>query len=245
MLTLAAPQGEVAAALVDCAREAVRRIDLRSHRGVHPHVGALDVAPVVYLEPPQRGPATAEALTAAGLIAEELELPTFLYGELATSEAHRERASLRSGGPRRLAERMASGELQPDFGPRRADPAAGAVLVTARPPLVALNIDLASDDVELARRIAAELRESRGGFRGVRAIGLLLPSRGRAQVSLNVHDHREAPLWAIVAAVRARAEVAETEIVGLVPGEALEGVASQVPIRGFDPERQLIPKPLR
>src|SRR5205807_818803 len=124
--------------------------------------------------------AIAAALTAAALIGDELDLPVFLYGNLATAEDRRERASLRAGGPARLAERVAGGELVPDHGPRRVDPRSGAVLVTARPPLVAFNLDLASDDVELARRIAAGLRESGGGPAGVRAIGLYLHERGRA-----------------------------------------------------------------
>ena len=107
-----------------------------------------------------------------------------------------------AGGPAGLAERMAGGELVPDYGPRAPHPTAGAVLVTARPPLIAFNVDLVTDDVEVARRIAASLRESGGGLPGVRAIGLFLADRGRAQVSTNVHDHRAAPLREIVARVR-------------------------------------------
>jgi glutamate formiminotransferase len=246
VLTLAGRQGELAAALVAGARETVLRIDLRRHEGAHPHVGALDVAPVVYLDEERRGPACAEALTAAALMGDELGLPVFLYGELATREEHRHRAAIRDGGPARLAERIASGELRPDHGPERLDPAAGAVLVAARPPLVAFNVDLATDDLELARRIAAELREGGGGgLPGVRAIGLALPRRGRAQVSTNVEDHRAVPLREVVAAVRERAEVAEAEIVGLAPAAALEGFPEDVPLRGFSPERHVIENALR
>src|SRR4051812_10756957 len=187
--TLAARQGELARALVDGAREALARIDLTTHSGDHPHVGAIDVAPVVYLDPARRGAACAEALTAAALIADEVGLPVYLYGELAQG---RERHELRRGGLAGLAH---SG-VEPDFGPSELDPRAGAVLVAARPPLIAFNVDLATDDANLARDIAAELRESGGGLPGVRAIGLYLPSRGRAQVSTNVHDYRQAPLAA-------------------------------------------------
>src|SRR5579884_117413 len=208
VFTLAGRQGALARSLVAGAREAARRIDLTTPRGRHPHVGALDVVPVVYRTEVERGPAFAEALTAAALIGDELSQPVFLYGELATDDSRRERAGLRAGGPTRLAERIRSGELEPDFGPRDLDPRNGAVLVTARPPLVAFNVDLRSDDVELARRIAAELREAGGGFGGVRAIGLFLPARGRAQVSFNVHDHRAVSLAEITAAVAARADVA-------------------------------------
>jgi glutamate formiminotransferase / 5-formyltetrahydrofolate cyclo-ligase len=244
VFTLAARQGELARSLADGALAAVERIDLSRHDGLHPHVGALDVLPVVYLDDEQRGPAVAEALTAAGLIADELGLPVFLYGELATRPEHAERAWLRRGGRAELARSLEAGELVPDYGPARAHPTAGALLATARPPLVAFNVDLASDDVELARRIAAELRESGGGLPGVRALGLSLPERGRAQVSTNVHDHRAVPLRLIVERVRARAEIAEAELVGLAPAAALEGFPDDVPMRGFRPERHVLERAL-
>jgi glutamate formiminotransferase/glutamate formiminotransferase/formiminotetrahydrofolate cyclodeaminase len=238
---LAAPQRELADALAAGARAAAERIDIGANDGVHPHVGALDVAPVVYRGEDERGAATAAALTAAALIG-ELGIPVFLYGDLATDAARRERADIRRGGPRELGRRMARGELRPDYGPAEIHPTAGATLVTARPPLIAFNVELASDDVELARAIAAEIRESGGGLPGLRAIGLRLPSSGRAQVSMNVHDHRAAPLAEIVARIAARAPVAETELVGLAPAEALEDFPPEVPLRnrrtiegGLDP----------
>ena len=245
VFSLAARQGEVAQALLAGARPALTRVDLRAHAGLHPHVGALDVAPVVYLEAAARGAACAEALTAAALIGEQLELPVFLYGDLATAPERRERADLRRGGPAGLAARMAAGELRPDYGPTRAHPSAGAVLVTARPPLVAFNLVLATGTLELARRIAAGLRESGGGLAGVRAIGLWLERRGRAQVSVNVHDHRRTPLARVVEAVRAEAEVADTELVGLAPRAAFEGFPADLAVPGFDPARHLIENALR
>jgi glutamate formiminotransferase len=133
----------------------------------------------------------------------------------------------------------------PDFGPPRPHPTAGVTLAAARPPLVAFNIDLASDDLELARRVAGEIREAGGGLPGVRAIGLYLPERGRAQVSTNVHDYRVTPLHAVVEAVRERAEVAEAELVGLAPEAAFERFPEDVPIRGFSPERHLLENALR
>jgi glutamate formiminotransferase/glutamate formiminotransferase/formiminotetrahydrofolate cyclodeaminase len=238
--TLAARQGQLAAGLAAGARAALQAIDLRRHPGIHPHVGTIDVVPVVYLDDGQRGAACAEALTAGALIGDELGVPVFLYGDLATDPSRRERAELRRGGPQRLAERIAAGELAPDFGPRRIDPRAGATLVAARPPLVAFNVDLDSDDLELAQAIAAELRESGGGLPGVRALGLQLAARGRAQVSTNVHDHRAVPLAEIVARVRARARVAECELVGLAPAAAFDGFPGDVPMRDFDPRRDLI-----
>jgi glutamate formiminotransferase/glutamate formiminotransferase/formiminotetrahydrofolate cyclodeaminase len=244
VFTIAGAQGELAPALLGAARAALRLIDLRTHEGLHPYVGAIDVAPVVYLDEDRRGAACAEALTAAALMGDRLELPVFLYGELATRPEHLERADLRRGGPAALADRMAGGELVPDYGPALPHPTAGAVLVTARPPLVAFNLDLVTDDVETARRIAGTLREADGGLPGVRAIGLFLPERGRAQVSTNVHDYRATPLREIVARVRAQAEVADAELVGLAPRAALEGFPDDVRLRGFSPERHVIEEAL-
>ena len=243
--TLAARQGEMAEALFGGARSAIARIDITAHTGIHPHVGALDVMPVVYLDEERRGAATAEVLTAAGLIGEELGLPVFLYGELATRPEHAERAWIRRGGPRELARRLESGELIPDYGPPRPHPTAGAVLAAARPPLVAFNVDLATSDLAVAKRIAAGLRESGGGLPGVRALGLYLEDRNRAQVSTNVHDHRATPLREIVEFVRDQAEVAEAELIGLAPRAAFEGFPDDVPLRGFDPERHLLEEVLR
>jgi glutamate formiminotransferase/glutamate formiminotransferase/formiminotetrahydrofolate cyclodeaminase len=243
--SLAARQGEVAEALLSGARAAAATIDLRRHRGAHPHVGAIDVAPVVYIHEAARGAACAEALTAGALIGDELGIPVFLYGDLATGPERRERADIRRGGPERLKQRMAAGELRPDYGPPRPHESAGAVLVTARPPLIAFNLDLDTDDVELAKRIAARLRESGGGPSGVRAIGLYLPARGRAQVSFNVHDHAAVPLRTLVAEVASEAPIAEAELVGLAPASAFEGFPEDVPLRGFDPERHLIENALR
>ncbi|MEA2331446.1 MAG: glutamate formiminotransferase / 5-formyltetrahydrofolate cyclo-ligase [Thermoleophilaceae bacterium] len=244
VFTLAGRQGELAAGLLGLARACVEHIDLRRHDGVHPHVGALDVMPIVWLDEERRGAAGAEALTAAALIGEDAAVPVFLYGDLATRPNHVERAWLRRGGPAGLAERMEAGELIPDYGPARAHPTAGAMLATARKPLVAFNVDLATDDVELAKSIAAELRESNGGLPGVRALGLYLAERGRAQVSTNVHDHKAVPLAAIVERVRARAPVAEAELIGLAPRAAFEGFPDDVPLHGFTPERHILEEAL-
>lgn len=241
VLTFAGDQAEVAEGLLAGAREAVAAIDLRAHDGLHPHVGAIDVAPVVHLDSATRGAAIAAALTAAALIGDELALPVFLYGALAGG---RERAEIRAGGLDGLAARMRSGEVVPDYGPGEPHPTAGALLVTARPPLVAFNIDLDSDDVELAKDIAAGLREAGGGPAGVRAIGLYLADRGRAQVSLNVHDPESTPLADLVARVRERASVAEAELVGLAPRAAFHGFPDDVALRGFDPELHLIEEAL-
>ena len=244
VFTLAGRQGELAAGLVGLAKAAVEHIDLRSHDGVHPHVGALDVMPIVWLDGERRGAAGAEALTAAALVGEDAELPVFLYGDLATRAEHTERAWLRRGGPAGLAARMEAGDLTPDYGPPRMHPTGGAVLATARRPLVAFNVDLATDDVELAKSIAAELREASGGLPGVRTLGLYLAERGRAQVSTNVHDHLAVPLAEIVERVRARAPVAGAELIGLAPRAAFEGFPDDVPLHGFSPERHILEEAL-
>jgi len=234
VFTLAGTPGRLAEAVLDGAREVVARIDLGSERGVHPHVGALDVAPIVFFDPLLRGAACAEALVTAELLASELALPVFLYGALAGG---RTRAWLRRGGRRALAERIAAGELKPDFGPRTLHPSAGATLVAARPPLVAFNVELAPPaDLALAKEIAAALREPGR----LAAIGVSLASRGDvAQVSMNVEDPFARPLAAIVEEIQTHARVGTAEIVGLVPRASLEGWPESLELRGFDPARQL------
>jgi glutamate formiminotransferase / 5-formyltetrahydrofolate cyclo-ligase len=231
VFTLHGEPGELSQALLSGAREAIERIDLTAHAGAHPHVGALDVIPVVYLDEARRGPACAEALLTADLIARELELPVFLYGALAGG---RTRAELRRGGPQELARRMRAGELTPDFGPSEPHPTAGATLVAARPPLVAFNLELAPPaTLDDARAIASRIREGGpDGLPGLRAIGLTLPARaGAAQVSCNVEDHEALPLAAVVDAVRRFAPVAEAELVGLAPAAAFAAFPEDVPVR--------------
>ncbi len=228
--TLAAGVGELAPTLVAGARACRELIDLAGDRGSHPHVGALDVAPVVHLDAARRGAACAEALIAGEELGRE-GLAVFLYGALAGG---RTRAELRRGGVQALAERVAAGELAPDFGPHAIDPSCGAVLVAARPPLVAFNVELEPPaTIDDARAIAALIREGGAeGLPGVRALGLELPARGGvAQVSTNVEDHLAVPLAALVAAVARHAAVAGCELVGLAPAAAFEGFPDDVPVR--------------
>ncbi len=243
VFTLAGAPGALTGALAAGAAEAVETIDMHGYRGVHPAIGALDVCPVVWLGRGDRDAARTEAVAAAEQIG-GLGVPVFLYGELARDPGRAERAYFRNGGLAELWLRMESGELRPDFGPDLPHRTAGATLVTARPPLAAFNVELDSGDVEVARAVAAGLRESGGGPAGVRAIGLPLSS-GRAQVSANVHDPLAVPLGEVVARVRELAALlgarpVEAELVGLVPRAALAGYPSEVPIRGFDPERHVI-----
>ncbi len=222
VFTLASEPGTLAQAVADGAAEAIRRVDVNHHEGIHPRVGAIDVAPIVYLDPADRGAACAEALVLGDLLGDELELPVFLYGELAQG---RTRAELRRGGPPTLATRIASDELRPDFGPRRLHPTAGAVLVAARPPLVAFNVELAPPaTLDDARAIAARIREGGPeGLESVRAIGLWLAARDVAQVSTNVEDHRATSLGRVVEAIARHATPSRAELVGLAPRAAFDG----------------------
>jgi glutamate formiminotransferase/glutamate formiminotransferase/formiminotetrahydrofolate cyclodeaminase len=247
VFTLAGAPGSLMEALVAGAEEALETVDMANYRGVHPAVGALDVCPLVWLDPTDRDAARTEAVATAAQIG-GLGVPVFLYGELARGPGRAERAYFRNGGLAELWLRMESGELRPDFGPDLPHRRAGATLVTARPPLAAFNLELDSGDLEVARAVAAGLRESGGGLPGVRAIGLLLSS-GRGQISTNVHDPLSVPLGTVVEKVRALAaplgaRPLEAELVGLVPAAALAGFPPEVPMRGFDPERHVIERRL-
>jgi glutamate formiminotransferase/glutamate formiminotransferase/formiminotetrahydrofolate cyclodeaminase len=287
VFTLAGRQGELADAILRGAEAAVARIDVmsasaRAERGrerspagcpnelggAHPHVGALDVMPLVYLDVRARGAACAEALVVADRIGAELGVPVFLYGELTSGDEGRTRtrAQLRRGGVAGLRRRMleASGELggapgatgrdepggqagqRPDFGPQAMHSTAGATLVAARGPLVAFNLQLAPPaTVADARRIAALIRDGgTEGLPGVRAIGMRLRG-GVAQVSMNLERPLEVPAATALGAVRRHAAVSSAELVGLAPREALEGFPDDVPLQGFDPERHVIENALR
>jgi glutamate formiminotransferase len=264
VLTLVGRAGSLADALAAGVAEGMRRVDISDGRGAHPHVGAVDVVPIVYPESELRGAACAEALVAAEEIG-RLGVPVLIYGELAGG---RSRAGLRRGGVKALAQRLHAGKLAP-FGPRAPHPTAGVTLVAARAPLVAFNLELTPPaTVEDARRIAALIREGGAeGLPGVRAIGVALrratpraraggvlnaQAAGRegsessqeadvvAQVSLNVERPREVPLRMVVEAVRRHARVARAELVGLAPAAALEGFPEDLPLPGFDPARQVI-----
>ncbi len=245
VFTLAAGAGGLADALLSGARAAVASIEMTSHKGAHPCIGALDVCPVVWVSEDAHEAASQAALEAARRIGDELEVPVFLYGELASTPQRSERSFFREGGLVELRNRMGTGALRPDFGPPRPHPTAGATLVTSRPPLAAFNVELDTGDLDIAREVAAELREAGGGLPGVRAIGLRLAS-GRAQVSTNVHDPIAVPLAVVVEEVarlarrHGAAHPAAAEIVGLVPEAALEGFPDDVPLPGFDPERHVI-----
>lgn len=226
VFTLAGAQGALGPALAAGTEAALGVIDLSAERGIHPHVGVVDVVPVVFQTAAERGAACAEALVAAEEIG-RLGVPVLLYGVLADG---RTRAELRRGGPPALAERLASGEVRPDFGPARMDPRKGATLVAARAPLIAFNFEVDAP-LPAATAAARAVREGgEDGLPGVRALGLALESSGIVQVSVNVEDHEAVPLVRLLEAVRRHVPVVAGEIIGLPPQAALDGWPDDVPL---------------
>ena len=242
VFTLVGGDRELVDALVAGITVARDRIDLRNHEGVHPRIGAADVVPIVPIRPEDMERARAAALELAQRVGTEVGLPVCLYGEVG---AGRGPAFFRRGGTGELQRRIDAGELSPDFGPSRLDPAAGGVIVGARRPLIAFNVNLVGDNIDAAREIAAVVRERDGGFPGVRALGLDLPSVGQSQVSMNVEDWEASALHEIVEAIEREAaargvEVAGAELVGLMPaGAAAAAAGAMLRIDGFDASRLL------
>jgi glutamate formiminotransferase len=236
--TLVGSEGELGDALVAGVQAAVERIDLRAHDGAHPCIGAADVVPIVPLRPADLERARSAA-AAIGTRIGALGLPVFLY-----APPERGPAFYRRGGRAELERRLAGGELAPDFGPARLHASAGGVILGARSPLIAFNVNLRGP-LSVAREVAAVVRERGGGFPGVRALGLDLPQAGLVQVSMNVEDWEAAALHDIVDRISAEAvargaEVAGSELVGLMPaGAAAAAAGAMLRIKGFDASRVL------
>jgi glutamate formiminotransferase len=229
VLTLAGEPAALHAGLLALYEAALEAIDLTRHQGVHPRVGAVDVVPFV----PLAGAAMADAVAAAErlgeAVADRFGLPVFLYEEAARRPERRRLPDVRRGGLDGLTARLCDPIWAPDFGPVCLHPTAGATIIGARFFLIAYNVLLATADAGVARQIAARVRESGGGLPAVRAIGVVLPSRGRAQVSMNLLDYRRTSMGAAFARVREEAaalgtDVVASEVVGLVPEAALVGV---------------------
>ena len=215
--------GALADTVLAGARVAVERIDLTRHDGIHPRVGAIDVAPIVYLDDGDHGAACAEALVLADRLGHELGLPVFLYGALAGG---RTRAELRRGGPGELQRRVRAGELTPDAGPRDLHPTAGAVLVAARPPLAAFNVNVAATLTE-AKAVAATLRET---LPGVKALGLRLERADIVQVSTNIEDLAATTPGDVVRAVQRLAPVTGAELIAPAPRSAFTDFPADIPL---------------
>ncbi len=229
VLTIVGNAKAVVDAAVEIARVAIEAIDLRSHRGVHPRIGALDVLPFVPLDGATMNEAVALAHAAAERIWERYRVPSFYYGAAASSAERRLLASVRAGQFEGLITRFNDPRMRPDVGDIPRHESAGAIAIGARNILVAFNVDLATSDLALARTIAARLRERTGGLRSLRALGFALAD-GNVQVSLNVTDHEATPLYRIVELVRrlaaeAGVEITRSELIGCIPRRAVENAA--------------------
>jgi glutamate formiminotransferase len=214
------------AGLLAAVELAAERIDLRRHDGVHPRIGAADVVPLVPLDESRRGEAEAVVGRLGDALA-NLGLPVFLYAD---SAGGRRPHDLRRGGPTVLSERIAAAELAPDHGPSQLHESAGAVILGVRAPLLAYNVLLESDRLEVARAIAAAIRERRSGLPGVRALGIALPRLGLVQVSMNVEQPERVPLWWLVELIRREAAVHGValrggELIGLMPAHVAASAA--------------------
>lgn len=224
---------------------ALPRIDLRIHHGAHPRVGAVDVVPFVPLEGSTMAECVAIATEFGEEVARRFDLPVYLYEEAARHDYRRELPVIRSGGFENFPQRITDAQWAPDFGPARVHPTAGVSIVGARLPLIAFNVQLGTDRIDVARSAARAVRGISGGLRFVRALPIELKSRGLVQVSMNLLDFRRTPIHRAFAIVKEEAErfgvpVVSSEIVGLVPADAMYQVAEwHLRIAGFTRETVL------
>ncbi len=236
VVTLAGAADPLREAILRLCVAAIARIDLRAHRGAHPRIGAVDVVPFVPLDGMPITACIDLARDTAAALATRFDLPVYLYAEAAARPGRARLDLIRRGGFEGLAAKLRSPAWAPDQGPARPHPTAGATAVGARGPLIAFNVNLASNDLVAARAIAGAVRERDGGLPAVKALGIRLADREGApvQVSMNLTDYRRTGIAAAVARVTAEAaalgiEVAATELVGLVPAEARVGAERFVP----------------
>jgi glutamate formiminotransferase / 5-formyltetrahydrofolate cyclo-ligase len=240
VFTLAGEHEPVLAALDRLVAEAIPLIDLNEHQGEHPRIGAVDVVPIVPLGDTSMDDCIELANRFAEGVAQRYDIPVFLYANAARRSDRVRLADVRRGQYEGLREEIGSRGREPDYGPGRTHPTFGALAVSARPFLIAYNINLDSDDLELAKRIARRVRESSGGLPKVQASGFWIEELGRAQVSMNLLDFAVTPMWLVWDTVRELAaedgvELAESELIGLAPLAALLGVADRAGAAATDP----------
>jgi glutamate formiminotransferase len=243
--TFAGGADEVRAGVLALYDRALEAIDLRRHSGEHPRIGAVDVVPFVPIE----GATMADCVELAKRVAQEVStrhnLPVFLYEEAATSASRRNLEDIRRGEFEGLAAKLQQADWRPDFGPAAPHPSAGASVIGARMPLIAYNINLATNRLDVARRIAAAIRQSSGGLRYVKAMGVELQDRGIVQVSMNLTNFEKTPMFRVFELVKREAErygvtVLESEIIGLVPAAALTASAAWfLQLEGFSEDQVL------
>ena len=245
VLTMVGEPAPLQAAILALFDVAVTRIDLRHHSGEHPRLGAVDVVPFIPIADVTMADCVALARDTASAVAQRFGMPVFLYEDAATDPARRNLEDIRRGEFEGLADKLAQSAWRPDFGPAHPHPSAGASVIGARMPLIAYNVNLATDRLDVAKKIATAVRHSSGGFRYVKAMGIALEDRGLVQVSMNLTNYEKTPIFRVFEAVKREAArygvaVLESEIVGLVPVAALVSSAEYfLQIGGFKPDQVL------
>jgi glutamate formiminotransferase len=245
VFTLAGDAAGIEQAVLALVERAVADVDLRTHRGEHPRLGAVDVIPFVPIEGATMADCVTLARRTGAAIAERFHVPVYLYEEASSNPARKNLEDIRRGEFEGLAAKMATAGWTPDFGPAAPHPTAGAIVVGARMPLIAFNINLATDRIDVAKTIAAAIRHSSGGFRFVKAAGFTLADRGIVQVSMNLTNYEKTPIARVFEAVKREAArhgvaILESEIVGLVPSAALTAAAEYyLQIAGFTSDQVL------
>jgi len=245
VFTLAGNAEGVRNAVLALVERAVADIDLRTHRGEPPRLGAVDVVPFVPIEGVTMMECVELARQVGAEIARRFNVPVFLYEEASVNPARKNLEDIRRGEFEGLAAKMRAPEWAPDFGPATPHPSAGATVVGARMPLIAYNINLATDRLDVAKKIAAAIRQSSGGFRYVKAAGFRVESRGIVQVSMNLTNYEKTPIFRVFETVKREAArygvaILESEIVGLVPSAALTGAAEfYLQLEGFNGDQVL------
>jgi glutamate formiminotransferase / 5-formyltetrahydrofolate cyclo-ligase len=245
VLTLAGDRTPLKGAVLRLYETAIASIDLRTHRGEHPRLGAVDVCPFIPIEGATMQDCVELAREVGAEVARRFAVPVFLYEEAAAAASRRNLEDIRRGEFEALAAKLRDPAWKPDFGPAEPHPSAGATVIGARMPLIAYNINLATDRLDVAKKIASAIRMSSGGFRFVKAMGIKLEDRGIVQVSMNLTNYEKTPIFRVFEVVKREAErygvsVLESEVVGLVPSAALTQAAEfYLQLEGFKPDQVL------
>jgi len=251
VFTFAGDAASVKAAVLAIYAKAIPAIDLRAHKGEHPRLGAVDVVPFVPIDGVTMNDCVALAKEVGTDVASRFGVPVYLYEEASNNPARKNLEDIRRGEFEGLAAKMAAAEWKPDFGPGVPHQTAGASVIGARMPLIAYNINLNTNRLEVAKKIAAAIRQSSGGFRFVKAAGFELKDRGIVQVSMNLTNYEKTPIFRVFESVKREAErygvtILESEIVGLVPSAALNAAAEYyLQIADFTPDAQVLENKLR
>jgi glutamate formiminotransferase / 5-formyltetrahydrofolate cyclo-ligase len=245
VFTLAGDAAAMAAGIPVLFEGAITTIDLTSHKGEHPRMGAVDVTPFIPIEGVTMDECVALAKSIAQTVAERFSLPVYLYEDASSNPERKNLEDIRRGEFEGLGEKMARPGWAPDFGPAAPHPTAGASVIGARMPLIAYNINLNTNRLDVAKKIASAIRMSSGGLRYVKAMGIPLEDRGLVQVSMNLTNYQKTPIYRVFDLVKREAarygvSVVESEVVGLVPAAALrQCVEYYLQLEGFSAQQVL------